>query len=275
VRGGWGQSRKQEQAPLVQLFKPQARQSIEVEGRVEYIYSKPGSGWGFCTVRLTGLTRACEVTVTGQLPDDIHQGAHVRARGLWSYKDRYGWQVAAQEIRIELGTDPWAVEAWFARRFRQVGRVRARALMAAFGERIWEVIEAGDYEAVQAVEGIGPVIAASIIDSYGTYKQERETWTALADLSRSDPRRLAAAYNLAAHLLERDGHTAFSARKLQAKVASKDVLSTSIAKAREGWAQAVEERQILGEYGMWFRRQTADAEHLIAQQVGLLLTEDS
>lgn len=92
-----------------------------------------------------------------------------------------------------------------------------------------------------------------------------------AGLKPADPRRILAGFTYAMEVIERDGSTCATEAKICAVTAGKDVLDITTPTVRSHFARAVEEGGLIGEFGAFFRRRTANAEHRIAEQVGDLL----
>ena len=92
-------------------------------------------------------------------------------------------------------------------------------------------------------------------------------------IKATDPRRILAGYTYAMELIEREGSTCASAQKILAVAAGNEVLGLTLTTVRPLFDQAVEEGGLIGEFDRFFRRTTADAEHLIATQVGDLLAK--
>lgn len=95
-----------------------------------------------------------------------------------------------------------------------------------------------------------------------------------AGVKAADPRRILAGYVFAMQLLEREGSTCATPQKLMATAAGKECLGLTLKTVKEHFDRAVEEGGLVGEFGMYFRRDMADAEHLIAEQVFEFLRRD-
>jgi len=307
-----------QQARLIEMLKPAEGAAIEVEGRCDFVFAKPEhNGWGFAKLRTDDKLI---VPVTGQVGADLYVGARVKVYGFWVHHARYGWQAKVRSIEVVLSSDFDGVTAWFESRFDNVGPVRARRLLEAFGDQIWNVIE-NHPERLKEVDGIGETLAEQIQSSYRRFRQERDTYVTLAKLglgaeaiqrvtSRwgwltvcaqieenpyilteisgigfkgadrlarnagiggTDERRVVAGFLYAMELLEREGHTCATPNKLMAKASSLDVLNVTFSVVQKHWAAAVERGELVGEFGVFFRKSLADAEHLIAEQIAALV----
>jgi exodeoxyribonuclease V alpha subunit len=86
-----------------------------------------------------------------------------------------------------------------------------------------------------------------------------------------DERRILAGYSYALELIERDGNTCAAAAKIQSVAASNEVLGLSLDTVRKHFDAAMSAGDIISEFGAFFRKETADAEHLIAEQIAALV----
>lgn len=305
----------QAQKEIVAEFKPKDRADAEISGTCTH-HHLLDSGWGFATI-LTA--EKINVSVTGMLGGELYDGARVTVHGMWANHPKYGWQVKLRALDIVLGTSLDGVQAWFQERFPDVGPVRAKSLLATFGQEIWDVIENHPERLTEAPD-IGETIAERIHYTYINYRHERDAYIYLAKvglgpeairkafnlwgrstqqvveenpynlirlpgvgfkqadriaraagLKAIDPRRIEAGYVYAMEVLEREGSTCASAPKIIATAAGQEVLGLSTTTVRPYFDAAVEAGGIIGEFGVYFRKRTADAEHLIATQVAELV----
>jgi exodeoxyribonuclease V alpha subunit len=88
-----------------------------------------------------------------------------------------------------------------------------------------------------------------------------------AGIKAIDLRRVIAGYAYAMELLEREGHTCSSVAKIQAMTAGKDVLNIRLQTVQQHWTDAVVAGGLVEEFGAFARKATADAEHMIAEQI--------
>ena len=94
-----------------------------------------------------------------------------------------------------------------------------------------------------------------------------------AGMKAVDQRRILAGYVYAMELIEREGSTCASAQKILAVASGAEVLNLQLSTVRPFFEKAVADGGLVGEFGAFFRSQTADAEHLIASQVADLLAK--
>lgn len=92
-----------------------------------------------------------------------------------------------------------------------------------------------------------------------------------AGLKAVDPRRILAGYSYALELIEREGNTCASAVKIQSVAAGNEVLGLSLDTVRKHFDEAMSAGNIVSEFGAFFRKDTADAEHLIAEQISAMV----
>jgi exodeoxyribonuclease V alpha subunit len=104
----------------------------------------------------------------------IAAGEWVTASGEWVNDRTHGKQFKARFLRTSPPTSADGIEKYLSSgMIRGVGPVYAKKLMRAFGEKVFDVIEAAPGR-LREVDGIGPVRAASILAAWAEQKAVRE-----------------------------------------------------------------------------------------------------
>jgi len=112
----------------------------------------------------------------------LDEGLSVRVTGDFHNHPRFGRQVRATTVLVLPPEQPDAIAAYLCSgRVRGVGKELARRIVAFFGDRIREALDA-DAGALRACPGIGPARAAAIHEAWHREIRERETHVLLAGL---------------------------------------------------------------------------------------------
>jgi exodeoxyribonuclease V alpha subunit len=128
---------------------------------------------GFCVLRAKARGHRDFVTVVGHAAT-IAAGEWITASGEWVNDRTHGQQFKARFLRTSPPTSADGIEKYLSSgMIRGVGPVYARKLVRAFGEKVFDVIEAMP-ERLREVNGIGPVRAASILTAWAEQKAVRE-----------------------------------------------------------------------------------------------------
>ena len=119
---------------------------------------------GFCVLRARARGHRDLVTVVGHAAT-ISAGEWITASGEWVNDRTHGQQFKARFLRTSPPTSADGIEKYLSSgMIRGVGPVYAKKLVRAFGEKVFDVIEATP-DRLREVDGIGPVRAASILAS--------------------------------------------------------------------------------------------------------------
>jgi exodeoxyribonuclease V alpha subunit len=122
---------------------------------------------GFCVVRARARGHRDVVTVVGHAPT-------ISAGGEWINDRTHGQQFKARFLRTSPPTSADGIEKYLSSgMIRGVGPVYAKKLVRAFGEKVFDIIEATP-DRLREVAGIGPVRAASILAAWAEQKAVRE-----------------------------------------------------------------------------------------------------
>jgi exodeoxyribonuclease V alpha subunit len=155
-------------------MRPQPESSTQevLAGLVERVtYHNPENG--FCVLRAKVRGHRDVVTVVGHAAT-IAAGEWITASGEWVNDRTHGQQFKARFLRTSAPTSAEGIEKYLSSgMIRGVGPVYAKKLVRAFGEKVFDVIEATP-DRLREVDGIGPVRAASILAAWAEQKAVRE-----------------------------------------------------------------------------------------------------
>ena len=155
-------------------MKPQPEPSTQevLAGLVERVTFHNAEN-GFCVLRAKARGHRDLVTVVGHAAT-IAAGEWITASGEWVNDRTHGQQFKARFLRTSAPTSADGIEKYLSSgMIRGVGPVYAKKLVRAFGEKVFDVIEATP-DRLREVEGIGPVRAASILAAWAEQKAVRE-----------------------------------------------------------------------------------------------------
>ena len=128
---------------------------------------------GFCVLRVNVKGHKDLVTIVGNL-HMISAGEFVQASGSWIHDRQHGNQFKAQFLKSTPPTSLEGIERYLASgMIKGVGPVYAKKLIAAFGENVFEVIEASP-ERLRQVTGIGQSRATQIIKGWADQRIIRD-----------------------------------------------------------------------------------------------------
>ena len=128
---------------------------------------------GFCVLRIKARGHRELVTVVGHAAT-IAAGEWVTASGEWVNDHTHGQQFKARFMRTSTPTSIEGIEKYLGSgMIRGIGPVYAKKLVKAFGEKVFDIIEA-EPERLREVTGIGAVRAKRITDGWAEQKIVRE-----------------------------------------------------------------------------------------------------
>ena len=120
---------------------------------------------GFCVLRIKARGHRDLVTTVGHAAT-ISAGEWVTASGEWINDRTHGQQFKARFLRSSAPTSTDGIEKYLASgMIRGIGPVYARKLVKAFGERVFDIIEA-EPNRLREVSGIGPMRAERIASAW-------------------------------------------------------------------------------------------------------------
>jgi exodeoxyribonuclease V alpha subunit len=152
--------------------QPESTSGEVLAGLVERV-TYHNSENGFCVLRAKVRGHRDVVTVVGHAAA-IAAGEWITASGEWVNDRTHGQQFKARFLRTSAPTSAEGIEKYLSSgMIRGVGPVYAKKLVRAFGEKVFDVIEATP-DRLREVDGIGPVRAASILAAWAEQKAVRE-----------------------------------------------------------------------------------------------------
>src|SRR6202166_3639268 len=117
---------------------------------------------GFCVIRVKARSHRDLVTVVGHAAT-IAAGEWITASGDWVNDRTHGQQFRARFLKTSEPTTVEGIEKYLASgMIRGIGPTYAKKLLRAFGEKVFDVIEATPDRRLREVDGIGPVRASRI-----------------------------------------------------------------------------------------------------------------
>lgn len=128
---------------------------------------------GFCVLRIKARGHRDLVTVVGHSAT-ISAGEWITAAGEWVNDHTHGQQFRAQFLKTSAPSSTEGIEKYLGSgMIRGVGPVYAKKLVKAFGDKVFDIIEA-EPTRLQEVAGIGIVRAKRITDAWAEQKIVRE-----------------------------------------------------------------------------------------------------
>ena len=128
---------------------------------------------GFCVLRAKARGHRDVVTIVGHAAT-IAAGEWITASGEWVNDRTHGQQFKARFLRTSPPTSADGIEKYLASgMIRGIGPAYAKKLLRAFGETVFDIIEASP-DRLREVDGIGPVRASRITAAWAEQKAVRE-----------------------------------------------------------------------------------------------------
>jgi exodeoxyribonuclease V alpha subunit len=128
---------------------------------------------GFCVLRIKARGHRDLVTTVGHAAV-ISAGEWVAASGEWVNNRTHGQQFKARFLKTSAPTSIDDIEKYLGSgMIRGIGSVYAKKLVRAFGEKVFDTIEA-EPGRLREVTGIGPVRAGRITDAWAEQRVVRE-----------------------------------------------------------------------------------------------------
>ena len=128
---------------------------------------------GFCVLRIKARGHRDLVTVVGHAAT-ISPGEWVTVSGDWTNDHTHGQQFKARFMRTSAPTSVDGIEKYLGSgMIRGIGPVYAKKMVKAFGEKVFDIIEA-EPGRLREVTGIGAVRAKRITDAWADQKIVRE-----------------------------------------------------------------------------------------------------
>ncbi|AWI86900.1 ATP-dependent RecD-like DNA helicase [Methylobacterium sp. DM1] len=128
---------------------------------------------GFCVLKVHARGKRDLVPVVGHAPA-IAAGEWLTASGRWVTDREHGLQFRADTLQVTPPTGIEGIERYLASgQMRGIGPMMAKRIVAAFGEAVFEIIEAEPGRLTE-VEGIGRKRAGRIVKGWAEQKAVRE-----------------------------------------------------------------------------------------------------
>lgn len=128
---------------------------------------------GFCVLRVNVKGHKDLVTVTGNLPT-LSVGEYIKCSGIWFNDRNYGKQFKADFLKALPPDTLEGIEKYLGSGLiKGIGAHFAKKLVAAFGEKVFNVIEEKP-ELLSTLDGIGKFRANSICNNWKDQKIVRE-----------------------------------------------------------------------------------------------------
>ena len=128
---------------------------------------------GFCVLRIKARGHRDLVTIVGHAAT-ISAGEWITASGEWVNDRTHGQQFKARFMRTSAPSSIEGIEKYLASgMIRGIGPVYAKKMVKAFGEKVFDIIEAAP-DRLREVDGIGPVRARRITAAWAEQKIVRE-----------------------------------------------------------------------------------------------------
>jgi exodeoxyribonuclease V alpha subunit len=128
---------------------------------------------GFCVIRVKARGHRDLVTVVGHAAV-ISAGEWITAVGDWTNDRTHGQQFKARFLKTSAPASAEGIEKYLGSgMIRGIGPVYAKKLLRAFGDKVFDIIEA-EPGRLRDVDGIGPVRANRIVVGWAEQKVVRE-----------------------------------------------------------------------------------------------------
>jgi exodeoxyribonuclease V alpha subunit len=128
---------------------------------------------GFCVLRIKARGHRDLVTIVGHAAM-ISAGEWITASGEWVNDRTHGQQFKARFMRASAPSSIDGIEKYLSSgMIRGIGLVYAKKMVRAFGEKVFDIIEAEPHR-LREVDGIGPVRAGRITAAWAEQKIVRE-----------------------------------------------------------------------------------------------------
>jgi exodeoxyribonuclease V alpha subunit len=155
-------------------MKPTSEPSTQevLAGLVERVTSHNAEN-GLCVLKTKARGHRDLVTVVGQAAT-VSAGEWITASGEWVNDREHGQQFKARFLKTSAPTSVEGIEKYLGSgMIRGIGPAYAMKLVRAFGEKVFDTIEA-EPDRLREVTGIGPVRAKRITDAWAEQKVVRE-----------------------------------------------------------------------------------------------------
>ena len=145
---------------------------------------------GFCVLRAKARGHRDLVTVVGHTAI-ISAGEWITASGEWINARAHGQQFKARFLKTSAPSSIDGIEKYLGSgMIRGIGPVYAKKMIKAFGEKVFDVIEA-EPGRLREVTGIGAVWAKRITDAWAERRSCGRSWSSFTATGSAPPGRFA------------------------------------------------------------------------------------
>jgi exodeoxyribonuclease V alpha subunit len=131
---------------------------------------------GFCVLRVKARGHRDLATIVGHAAT-ISAGEWITASGDWVNDRTHGQQFKARFMRTSAPSSVDGIEKYLASgMIRGIGPTYARKMVKAFGEKVFDIIEA-EPDRLREVDGIGPVRAQRITAAWRSRRSCARSWS--------------------------------------------------------------------------------------------------
>jgi exodeoxyribonuclease V alpha subunit len=163
--------RARRQTTMMAKPETEAEQREPISGLVERV-AFYNAETGFAVLRVKVRGHRDVVTVLGSAAE-VHAGEHIEASGRWERHRNHGLQFRALFLQVTPPSSLQGIERYLGSgMIKGIGPNYAKRLVAAFGEQVFDVIEATPDRLLE-VEGIGKVRLARIATGWSEQKTIR------------------------------------------------------------------------------------------------------
>jgi hypothetical protein len=153
------------------MSRPEPRQEV-LAGLIERVTYHNAEN-GFCVLRIKACGHRDLVTVVGHAAA-ISAGEWITGSGEWVNDRTHGQQFRARFLKASAPSSIEGIEKYLGSgMIRGIGRVYAKKLVRAFGDKVFDMIES-EPARLREVAGIGPVRARRITEACAEQKVVRE-----------------------------------------------------------------------------------------------------
>jgi exodeoxyribonuclease V alpha subunit len=173
-RDGYTVARREKTGDLGDRMRPTPESSTQevLAGLVERVTFHNAEN-GFCVLRAKARGHRDLVTVVGHAVI-ISAGEWITASGEWTNDRTHGQQFKARFLKTSAPSSIDGIEKYLGSgMIRGIGPVYAKKMVRAFGEKVFDIIEA-EPARLREVTGIGAVRAKRITDAWAEQKIVRE-----------------------------------------------------------------------------------------------------
>ncbi len=140
-----------------------------LRGQVEDFMHRKPDGW---SILLLFVSNGQVFKVTGVFPDHVQVGDTIEICGK-HIENTFGKQFKASHMLAHLSGRPDTIELWLKTHLPNIGDIRAKALVAAFGSDLWYTIEHNP-KALMAIPGVNAARVDELVAAYAKVRNQRD-----------------------------------------------------------------------------------------------------